>query len=94
MIETIITVVTALGGLELIKYLHTRRASKRTANASAADKEFDHLTKTNIWLETQLEDKTKHIREMNEQIIDLTKELAVKRCEVQKCPKRQPPNGY
>lgn len=84
-------------------------AAKAEQEEASADKEeFAVLKETVEFLqkqvyekETRFADQTNVVRKQNEDIINLMKdkaqlelELAMKRCNVQKCPKREPQNGY
>jgi hypothetical protein len=106
--EWTIALVTALGGLELLKYLHTRRQSSRVASAKAEVEEFKALREYNEFMQRQLmareerfEEQTAIVRRLNEEVITLTNELAALRldhqrlrCERRGCPQREPENGY
>lgn len=84
--ETAIMVIGALGGLEFIKYIATRKASKRVSDATAdsaesqADSdEFHVLRETIEFLQEQLKEKeerfaeqTKVMRSLNSEIISIT----------------------
>lgn len=108
----IVTILGALGGFELIKWLANfivnRRNNARVDSARADVEEFRALREYNEWLQNQLSEKEKNYqsqineyRTLNREVIDLEKsnsdlkvELAIKRCEVKKCPNREPQNGY
>lgn len=82
-ITTIISAIGALGGLELIKYIHTRRNSSRIAKARAEGEEFRMLREYIEFLQTQLIQKeerfaeqTLQVRRLNQEIINLTNEMA------------------
>lgn len=96
-----IGLVTALGGLEFVKWLFTRRRQNRTD-------EFHLLKETIEFLQGQLQQKeerfaeqTQLVRKQNLEIIELTNEnaqlkleLSKKKCEDISCPFREPPNAY
>ena len=83
-------------------------ANAEKEEACADKEEFAVLKETLEFLQKQIYEKetrfaeqTTVLRKQNEDIIVLMKdkaklelELAMKRCNVQKCPKREPQNGY
>lgn len=88
-IETIVTIITALGGLELIKWLYTRKAKKKVEEAEAeiarikADADEYHLLRERIQFlnqdildkEVRFVEQTKHVRELNRELLDKEKEI-------------------
>ena len=107
-IETLLTVITALGGFEAIKYFLNRKTNKRKAEAEADSAEFNALREYNEFLQRQLSDKeerftnqTDRLRKIQDEYFDLMKknaqtelELQKYRCIRAKCPNREPQNGY
>ena len=107
-IETLLTVITALGGFEAIKYFLNRKTNKRKAEAEADSAEFNALREYNEFLQRQLSDKeerftnqTDRLRTIQDEYFDLMKknaqtelELQKFRCIRAKCPYREPQNGY
>ena len=107
-IETLLTVITALGGFEAIKYFLNRKTNKRKAVAEADSAEFNVLREYNEFLQRQLSDKeerftnqTDRLRTIQDEYFDLMKknaqtelELQKFRCIRAKCPNREPQNGY
>ena len=107
-IETLLTVITALGGFEAIKYFLNRKTNKRKAEAEADSAEFNVLREYNEFLQRQLSDKeerftnqTDRLRTIQDEYFDLMKknaqtelELQKFRCIRAKCPNREPQNGY
>lgn len=107
-IETLLTVITALGGFEAIKYFLNRKTNKRKAEAEADSAEFNALREYNEFLQRQLSDKeerftnqTDRLRTIQDEYFDLMKknaqtelELQKYRCIRAKCPNREPQNGY
>lgn len=105
--ETLIAVISALGGFELVKYLINRKANSRIAESEADAAEFHILQETTEFLQAQLKTKeerfaeqTQLVRQQNRDIIslerenaDLKLELAMKRCDDDECPFRRPPNA-
>ena len=103
--ETLISIIAALGGFELIKWVMTRRQNLRLADARADTEEFHALREYNEFLQNQLMGKeerfaeqTALVRNLNKEVIDLTRdnndlrlELQRKRCEVADCTRRIPP---
>lgn len=85
-----------------------RKTNARKEEAEADSVEFDVLKRTTEFLQDQLREKeerfakqTDSIRGLNDEVLALTKdkgklelELQKYRCVVQKCPKREPQNGY
>ena len=85
-----------------------RKTNARKEEAEADSVEFDVLKKTTEFLQDQLREKeerfakqTDSIRGLNDEVLALTKEkgkleleLQKYRCVVQKCPNREPQNGY
>lgn len=106
-IEAIGILLGSLGGFELIKWMLTRKANTRTAEAEAAGAELTVLKETVVFLEEQLKTKeerfaeqTTLVRKLNAENLELTRklaekeiELAVKRCDDMPCPFRQPPTA-
>ena len=107
-IETLLTVITALGGFEAIKYFLNRKTNKRKAEAEADSAEFNALREYNEFLQRQLSDKeerftnqTDRLRTIQDEYFDLMKknaqtelELQKYRCIRAKCTNREPQNGY
>lgn len=105
--DVIIALVGALGGLELLKFLFTRKSSVRTATAEANGVEFHVMQEVNTFLQEQLKTKeerfaeqTQLVRQQNRDLIALERkvaeleiELVQKRCNDDDCPFRQPPNA-
>lgn len=85
-----------------------RKTNARMEDAKADSAEFKTLREYNEFLQKQLSEKeerfidqTKHLRSIQEELFsskeevsDLRLELALKKCEVKKCQKREPQNGY
>lgn len=92
--ETITAFISSIGLLELIKWAWTRNASKRKAGAEASQIEWELLHEQLVFFQEEVKDKTRHIRELTDELIATKAELALKRCDRQKCPNRLPPNGY
>lgn len=74
--QTLAVIIGALGGLEFIKWLFTRKRVARTD-------EFKLLRETNEFLQQQLQDKeerfaeqTQLVRKQNTEILDLTTKMA------------------
>ena len=107
-IETLVTILTALGGWEFVKYLINRKSNARISEAEADSAEF-HILKEQIeFLQAQLKHKherfaepTQIVRNLNGEVIELTKkngslelDLQKYRCIRPKCQQREPQNGY
>lgn len=103
--ENIIALAGALGGIELLKWWFTRRQTRRLADVRADTEEFHALKEYNEFLQSQLmakeerfAEQTAIVRDLNKEVIDLTREsgdlrieLQRKRCEVIECTGRRPP---
>ena len=97
-LNTLITLLTAMGGLELIKWLYNKRSNSRIIKAQAdkeeasADKEefavlketIEFLQKQNYEKETRFAQQTDLVRQQNLDIINLTKEKGALELELQK----------
>lgn len=97
-LTTLVTVVSALGGWELVKWLLNRKSNQRIAEAHAdleevtANKEEFGVLKEQIeFLQRQIYDKetrfaeqTNLVRQQNLDIINLTKEKGALELELQK----------
>ncbi len=107
-LETAAGALTALGGWEAVKYIVNRKAMGRKAEAEADSAEFTVLKDTTEFLQQQLKDKeqrfseqTAALRQLNQEILDVTKEKGKLELELQRyrcirkgCPNREPQNGY
>lgn len=107
-LTTFSSVIVGLGGLELIKWLTTRKQNKRIVEAQADSSEFSVLREAMVFLEQQLKEKeerfaeqTAVVRKLNAESLELTRENAMlkterslKLCERRNCDKRQPQSGY
>lgn len=83
--QTLGAILTALGGLECVKWFFNRKTNSRMAIAEAESAEFHHLQETNEWLQKQLQAKeerfaeqTQLVRKQNTEILDLTTRMAEK----------------
>ena len=107
-VETLVAILTAMGGWELIKYLINRKSNARISEAEADSAEFHILKEQIVFLQEQLKQKeerfaeqTQIVRNLNGEVIDLTKknggcelDLQKYRCIRAKCQQREPQNGY
>ncbi len=107
-IEIVATILTALGGWEMIKYLLNRKTNARKAEAEADLNEFSVLRETVIFLQEQLQKKeerfaeqTDIVRRLTAENLELTREnamlkaeRALKLCERRNCVQREPQSGY
>lgn len=107
-IEIVVSVITALGGWEAIKYCLNRKTNKRKEEAEADNVEFNVLREAMDFLQTQLKEKeqrfaeqTDLVRKQNLEILEITKqkaqlELDLQRfkCVIKGCNNRDPQNGY
>ena len=107
-IETLVTILTAMGGWETVKYLFNRKSNARISEAEADTAEF-HILKEQIeFLQEQMKqkeerfaDQTTIVRNLNSEVLELTKKLGNTELELQKyrcirpkCQQREPQNGY
>lgn len=107
-VETLITILTALGGWEAVKYLINRKSNARISEAEADSAEFHVLKEQIEFLQEQLKqkeerfaDQTQIVRNLNNETLELTKKLGNTELELQKyrcirpkCQQREPQNGY
>ena len=107
-VATILTVLTALGGWEAIKYFIHRKPNSRIAEAQADGSEFSVLRDTVVFLQEQLQKKeerfaeqTDLVRKLTSENLELTRqnamlkaERALKLCERRNCGNREPQSGY
>ena len=108
LITHVISALGIVGGWEAIRYLINRKANQRMENSKADSLEFSVLKETVDFLQQQLKDKeirfaeqTEIVRELNGDVLRLTREkasvemeLQKYKCVVPKCANRQPQNGY
>ena len=99
-LKTLAAVLVALGGFEGGKFLYTRKATRRSANASAKSQEWDVAEKIQARYSSMLEDKNAKIEklyaqigELKEKVLTLTAEnkdmqLTHKIALIQKCERR------
>lgn len=106
--DVIVTIISSLGGFELVKYLLNRKNNARIMEAQADNDEFKVLKEEVQFLQEQLKqkeerfaDQTQQVRTLNAEVIKLTQEKAAVeldlqryRCVVKGCAKREPQNGY
>lgn len=95
-IETIVTILSALGGFELIKWFYTRKSKKKVEEAEAeiarikADADEYHLIRERLDLlnkdmiekEKRFMEQTNHVRELNRQLIDKEVEIGNYKAEI------------
>ena len=107
-IETLATIVAALGGWEAIRYFINRKTNKRKEEAEADSIEFNVLKNALEFLQVQFNEKeirfveqTERLRKWQSDYYDLMKEkqaieleLQRFRCVRPKCANREPQNGY
>mgnify|MGYP007085809124 CR=1 FL=1 len=109
-ITTILAFITAMGGLEAVKWI-VRYISCRKKEASVCNLEEENRRKKVDWLEdrlTQRDEKTDglyiELRKEQEEKINwihkchevelIKKESEVKKCEIRGCTQRMPPSDY
>lgn len=107
-VEIIVSVITALGGWEAVKYCLNRKTNRRKEEAEADNVEFSVLREAMDFLQTQLKEKeqrfaeqTEQVRKLNTEVLEVTKqkaqaelELQRYKCVVKNCGRREPQNGY
>lgn len=103
-----VTVITALGGFEFVKWVATRKYGERKEEAEADDSEFGVLRKQVEFLQEQLLKKeerfaaqTDVLRATTARELELTRRVAalevergLKLCEKRNCTNREPQSGY
>ena len=108
LITTASAAFAAVGGVEAAKFFIGRKEYRRKVDAEADAAELGVLKDTTGFLQVQLRDKeerfadqTKVVRELNAQVLELTKEKAQVELELQRyrcirprCAQREPQNGY
>ena len=108
LITTASAAVAAVGGVEAARFFRGRKEYRRKVDAEADAAELGVLKDTTEFLQVQLRDKeerfadqTKFVRELNAQVLELTKEKAQVELELQRyrcirprCAQREPQNGY
>ena len=107
-IEIVVSVITALGGWEMIKYVMNRKTNRRKEEAEADNVEVNAFREAmDVW-EAQLKDQERRfaeqtdlVRKQNLDILQLNKdkaqlelELQRYKCVIKGCTKRDPQNGY
>ena len=107
-VETLVAILTSLGGWELVKYLINRKSNARISDAEADSAEF-HVMKEQIeFMQEQMKQKeerfaeqTTLVRNLNNELLEITKKLGSTELELQKyrcirpkCLEREPQNGY
>ena len=107
-VETLMAILGSLGGWELVKYLINRKSNARISEAEADSAEFHVLKEQIEFLQDQLKQKeerfaeqTTLVRNLNNEVLDVTKKLGNTELELQKyrcirakCAQREPQNGY
>ena len=105
-VEIVVSVITALGGWEMIKYCMNRKTNRRKEEAEADNVEFNVLREAMDFLQAQLKEKeqrfaeqTDLVRKQNLDILQLNKEKAQLeldlqryKCVIKGCVKRDPQN--
>lgn len=106
--EIVVSVITAMGGWETIRYCLNRKTNRRKAEAEADNVEFNVLKDAMDFLQNQLKEKelrfaeqTEIVRKLNTEVLELSRqkaqlELNLQRfqCVVRGCVNRDPQNGY
>lgn len=104
----IVSIITALGGFELVKYLIMLKYNKRKQEAEADSVEFKTLRETLEFLQSQLKikeerfaEQTNVLRRLNAEVLDISRQKAAVeldlqrfRCVIKGCQHRTPKNGY
>ncbi len=90
---TIITsLITALGGLGLVKFLAYLRPNRRSAAVKSQADEFESLRARIEWLSGQCLDHDKRIAELTDRLLELTRRYSSDACLRTTCRKRLPGN--
>ena len=105
-ITTILAFITAMGGLEAVKwivrYISCRKTDARKEEASVCNLEEENRRKKVDWLEdrlTQRDEKIDGLYKINwihkcHEVELIQKESEVKKCEIRGCTQRMPPSDY
>ena len=101
-ITTILAFITAMGGLEavkwLVRYITCRKTDARKEEASVNSMEEENRRKKVDWLEERLTQRDEKIDglyiELRKELELIQKESEVKKCEIRGCVKRMPPSDY
>ena len=107
-ITTILAFITAMGGLEAVKwivrYISCRKTDARKEEASVCNLEEENRRKKVDWLEDRLTQLYIELRKEQEEKINwihkchevelIQKESEVKKCEIRGCTQRMPPSDY
>lgn len=98
---SIASIITALGGVEFIKFLSNRHQQRKSAEIEAAHREFSLIRESITFLQEEMNKNHVEIARLQDKVLELTREKAIieaelqlKRCEQRGCPNRQPQNGY
>lgn len=81
-IESLVLVLGAVGGLEFIKWLFTRKSSGRVAEAKADTDEFRYLRERIEFADKQLLDKEQRFKEQTDMVRDLNRQLLEKQTQI------------
>lgn len=107
-LQIIASILTALGGWELVRWFINRKQNARIAEAEADGAEFKTLREYNEFLQQQLSEKeerfsnqTDRLRKVQDEFFELMRknaqtelDLQKYRCIRAKCQSREPQNGY
>ena len=108
MLETIITavisVITALGGVELIKYRNTKKSAAKAAEWNVADSVYERHSKIMEEHDKKFQELRGQINTLQERVLEMTAEKdklkfeievkSLQTCEVRGCKERKPPGAY
>ena len=89
---TILTsLITALGGLGLVKFLAYLSTNRRSAAIKTQTEEFESLRARNDWLAAQCHDHEKRIAELTAQLLDMRRRYNSDACLHASCRRRTRP---
>ena len=97
-ITTILAFITAMGGLEAVKwmvrYISCRKTDARKEEADVSSLEEENRRKKVDWLEDRLAQRDEKIDGLYIELRKEQEESEVKKCEIRGCVKRIPPSEY
>lgn len=98
---SIASVLTALGGVEFVKYFFSRSSHSKAVKIETARQEFNFVKESILFLQEEMTRNHQEIKRLQDLVLQLTREkgllegeLQLKRCERRKCLEREPQSGY
>lgn len=100
-IISVASIITALGGVEFVKFLFNRRQQSRKSEIEAAHSEFSLAKESISFLHEEMKKNHDEIMHLQQEVLELTRdkskleaELSLKLCEKRGCTMREPQTGY